>query len=150
MSRRLKYDNCNSSHPNDRSSQYVGKPQDKFRIPVDNSKLPFVPRITSKPNALVPFDVSAVFSKRGRHVKSCPHPYVYEIDSLTFSEDQIKKCDPIDWLPLDETPIRFIDTIDQLSTIVEKLKQCTEIAVDLEGHTRRSFLVKKERIELIA
>lgn len=146
MSRQLKNDNCSLSHRNDRPSQYVGKPQDKFRVPVDNSKLPFVPHIKSKPNALVPFDVSAVFSKRGRHVKSCPHPYVHEIDSLTFSEDQIKKCDPIHWLPLDETPIGFIDTIDQLSTVVEKLKLCTEIAVDLEGHTRRSFLVKKRLI----
>lgn len=141
MSRLLKRDKCHSSIQNDRQNYCVGKPQDKFRIPVDNSKHPFVSRIKSKPNALVPLDVSAMFSKRGRLVNSCWHPYEYEINALTFTDDQIKKCDPIDWLPLNETPLQFVDTIEQLSGVVEKLKLCTEIAVDLEGHTRRSFLV---------
>lgn len=141
MHRRLNR-KCRSSNQSDRSNRSAVKPQDKFRIPVDNSENPFVPRINSKPNALVPLDVSQVFSKRGRLVKSSSHPYDFEISSLTFSEDQFNKCDPISWLPLEATPLKFVDTIDQLKTLVEKLKSCTEIAVDLEGHTRRSFLVK--------
>lgn len=144
MSRQTKRNIGHPSKRNDRSNHYVGKPQDKFRVPVDNSKHPFVPRIKSKPNALVPLDVSAGYSKRGRLVNGCPHPYEHEINSLTFSDDQIKKCVPVDWLPLDETPLRFIDTVDQLTAVVETLKLCTEIAVDLEGHTRRSFLVMKK------
>lgn len=123
------------------SKHFVGKPQDKFRVPVDNSKHPFVPRIISKPNALVPLDESSGFSKRGHLVNACPHPYEHEIKLLAFSEDELKKCDPVNWLPLDETPLHFVDTIDQLTAVVEKLKSSTEIAVDLEGHTRRSFLV---------
>lgn len=142
MSRRLK---CVSSIQNDRRNQYVGKPQDKFRVPVDNSKHPFVSRITSKPNALVPLDVSAMFSKRGRLVNNSWHPYEYEISALTFSEDQIKKCDPINWRPLNETPLQFVNTIKQLAGLVEKLKICSEIGVDLEGHTRRSFLVNTKK-----
>lgn len=141
MSRLLKRDKCHSSNQNDRQNYCVGKPQDKFRIPVDNSKQPFVSRIKSKPNALVPLDVSAMFTKRGRLANSCWHPYEYEINALSFSEDQIRKCDPTDWLPLNETPLQFVDTIEQLTDVVEKLKLFTEIAVDLEGHTRRSFLV---------
>lgn len=117
------------------------KPQDRFRIPVDNSLHPFVSRITSKPNALEPLDVSQAFSKRGI-AKSGWHPYETEIDALSFPEGKIKKCEPQKWRPLNETPLQFVGTIGQLKTLLTKLKLCTEIAVDLEGHTRRSFLVR--------
>lgn len=142
MYRRSNRGKSRSSNQSDRSNRSGIKPQDKFRIPVDNSENPFVPRITSKPNALVPLDVSKLYSKRGLLVKGSPHPYEFEISSLTFPEDQINKCDPINWLPLEATPLQFVATIGQLKTVVEKLKSCAEIAIDLEGHTRRSFLVK--------
>lgn len=143
MSQQARSDNLNLSKPNiNRQNHFNAKPQDTFCVPVDNSRNPFVPRIKSKPNALVPLDVSPAFSKRGRILKNGSHPYEYEINSLTFPEDQIKKCEPINWLPMEQTPLRFVDTVEQLITVVEQLKMCTEIAVDLEGHTRRSFLVK--------
>lgn len=141
----MKRNNRHSSIQNDRRNQCVGKPQDKFRTPVDNSKHPFVSRIESKPNALVPLDASSMFSKRGHLVNNSWHPYEYEISALTFSDEQIKKCDPINWWPLNETPLHFIQTVEQLKSVIEKLQLCTEIAVDSEGHTRRSFLVNANK-----
>lgn len=127
---------------NNSSNVYcVGKPQDRFRDAVDNSIHPFVSRLRSKPNALVALDEQAEFSRRGRRVKNLVHPYEYEIETLNFSEDDIKKCEPMRWLPLESTPLHFVDTIDAIKVVVNKLKTCSEFAVDLEGNTRRSFLV---------
>lgn len=40
---------------------------------------------------------------------------------------------------LDNTPLTYIDTEEQLRTMVEKLEGAAEIAVDLEHHAYRTF-----------
>ena len=40
---------------------------------------------------------------------------------------------------LDETPLTYIDTEEQLRGMVDKLETATEIAVDLEHHAYRTF-----------
>ena len=40
---------------------------------------------------------------------------------------------------LDETPLTYVDTEEQLRGMVDKLEGATEIAVDLEHHSYRTF-----------
>ena len=39
----------------------IPKPQLSFKDPVDNSVTPFVPKITEKPNAMVPLKIEGIF-----------------------------------------------------------------------------------------
>lgn len=41
---------------------------------------------------------------------------------------------------LNDTPLTYVATTEELAVLVEKLSQATEIAVDLEHHSYRSFL----------
>lgn len=117
------------------------KPQSKFKIPVDNSEEIFVPRIKTKPNALVALDVAPVYSNKGNIKQPSKHPYQYEIEVFGPTERQSMKYEPIKPRPLNETPLKFIDTSEALQELVQELKNQTEIAVDIEENCWRSFLV---------
>lgn len=120
----------------------IPKPQLKFRVPVDNNDYPFIPRISVKPNAIIPLDTSPIENKKGRIIEWARHPYEIEIDALGYGEDfDSSKIVPIEPLPLDETPLTFIDKLDDLHKLVDNLQKCTEIAVDLEENCIRSYLV---------
>ncbi|XP_052284774.1 exosome component 10-like [Dreissena polymorpha] len=69
-----------------------------------------------------------------------PHPYQYELDNLTFTADQLKGCDPQEPGSLTETPCTLVKIPEQLEPLVNMLKKQTEIAVDLEHHSYRTFL----------
>lgn len=102
----------------------------KFDFPflqVDNSRLPFRPKISHKPNALTPLDLRN-WSK---------HPYSQEIHSL--QEPQSKVPAPTAALPLASTPLLMITTVEELQVLLPQLKQCTELAIDLEHHSLRSY-----------
>lgn len=123
----------------------VPKPQLKFRIPVDNSDYAFIPRITIKPNALIPLDTSPIENKKGRIIEWARHPYQHEIDALGYGEDDdYSQLVPVEPLPLTETPLTFIDKMDDLRELVDKLQKCNEIAVDLEENCIRSYLVSDD------
>jgi hypothetical protein len=65
-------------------------------------------------------------------VGAYPHPYQYELDHFKWDEEKLKPR-PIQPLKsLEETPYEWIDTPEALHKLLDKLNQCTEIAVDLE------------------
>jgi len=102
----------------------------KFDFPflsVDNSRLPFKPKISRKPNALVPLDTRN-WSK---------HPYSQEIRAL--QEPQPRTPAPTTPLSLAQTPFLMVTTIEELQVLLPQLKQCTELAIDLEHHSLRSY-----------
>jgi hypothetical protein len=71
-------------------------------------------------------------------VGAYPHPYQYELDHFQWDEEKLKPR-PIQPLKsLEETPYEWIDTPEALQKLLDKLNQCTEIAVDLEV---RFFLI---------
>uniref|UniRef100_A0A8D3BVZ6 Exosome complex component 10 n=1 Tax=Scophthalmus maximus TaxID=52904 RepID=A0A8D3BVZ6_SCOMX len=132
----------------------IARPQLKFREKVDNSNTPFIPKIFIKPNAVKPLpscktyrpedlDVPAAladFIHQQRTQKPVEdmfaHPYQYELDHLTTPESLLSKPEP----QATETNCSFIDSLEDLVALNEKLCSLSEFAVDLEHHSYRSFL----------
>nr|XP_046199795.1 exosome component 10 isoform X1 [Oncorhynchus gorbuscha] len=142
----------------------VTRPQLKFREKVDNSNTPFTPKIFVKPNAIKPLpsyftnkhirkerpedlDVPAALAdfihhqRTQEHVEDMfAHPYQYELDHLALPENLLSKPEPQMYKPLAETKCSFIDNLEDLVAVNEKLAKTSEFAVDLEHHSYRSFL----------
>uniref|UniRef100_A0A1A7Y167 Exosome complex component 10 n=1 Tax=Iconisemion striatum TaxID=60296 RepID=A0A1A7Y167_9TELE len=142
----------------------IARPQLKFKEKIDNSNTPFIPKIFIKPNSLKPLasyftnkqirkerpedlDVPAALAdfihhqRTQEHVEDMfAHPYQYELDHLTVSESLLSKPEPQMYKPLAETNLTFIDSLEDLVALNEKLCKSSEFAVDLEHHSYRSFL----------
>ncbi|XP_061908212.1 exosome component 10 [Entelurus aequoreus] len=142
----------------------IPRPQLKFKEKVDNSNTPFIPKLFIKPNAQKPLpsyftnkqirkerpediDVPAALAdfihqqRTQEHVEDMfAHPYQYELDHLMVPETLLSKPEPQMYKPLEETSCTFIDTLEDLVALNEKLDQVSEFAVDLEHHSYRSFL----------
>uniref|UniRef100_A0A8C7FI80 Exosome complex component 10 n=1 Tax=Oncorhynchus kisutch TaxID=8019 RepID=A0A8C7FI80_ONCKI len=128
----------------------VTRPQLKFREKVDNSNTPFTPKIFVKPNAIKPLpscrsqrpedlDVPAALAdfihqqRTQEHVEDMfAHPYQYELDHLALPEHLLSKPEPQMYKPLAETKCSFIDNLEDLVAVNEKLAKTSEFAVDLE------------------
>ncbi|XP_030639916.1 exosome complex component 10 [Chanos chanos] len=142
----------------------IQRPQLKFLEKVDNTNTPFISKIFVKPNAIKPLqpyftdkhlrrqrpedlDVPAALAdfihqqRTQEHMDDmfC-HPYQYELDHLSMPESLKAKPEPQMYKPLSETSCTFIDTLEDLVALNEKLAKTTEFAVDLEHHSYRSFL----------
>ncbi|XP_041860709.1 exosome component 10 [Melanotaenia boesemani] len=142
----------------------VVRPQLKFKEKVDNSNTPFIPKIFIKPNALKSLpsyftnkqirkerpedlDVPAALAdfihqqRTQEHVGDMfAHPYQYELDHLTITESLLSKPEPQMYKAMAETKLSFIDSLEDLVALNEKLCKLPEFAVDLEHHSYRSFL----------
>ena len=71
-----------------------------------------------------------------------PHPYKYEIDNLTFdaNPNQLKATKEQLYEPLARVPCVWVDTADALEEMATELDAASEIAIDLEHHSFRSYL----------
>ncbi|XP_070695429.1 exosome complex component 10 [Pempheris klunzingeri] len=142
----------------------VARPQLKFKEKVDNTNTPFIPKIFIKPNAIKPLpsyftnkqirkerpedlDVPAALAdfihqqRTQEHVEDMfAHPYQYELDHLKVSEILLSKPEPQMYKPMAETKFSYVDTLEDLVALNEKLCKMSEFAVDLEHHSYRSFL----------
>uniref|UniRef100_A0A3P9IXK0 Exosome complex component 10 n=1 Tax=Oryzias latipes TaxID=8090 RepID=A0A3P9IXK0_ORYLA len=138
----------------------IARPQLKFKEKIDNSNTPFVPKIFIKPNAEKPLpsckkhvcqpedlDVPAALAdlihqqRTQEHVEDMfAHPYQYELDHLTVPDSLLSKPEPQMYKPIAETKLSFIDSLEDLVELNEKLCKLSEFAVDLEHHSYRSFL----------
>ncbi|KAI9504769.1 ribonuclease H-like domain-containing protein [Coemansia spiralis] len=68
-----------------------------------------------------------------------PHPYEFEIKTIEHPErlfDQAEPKEPGDWAA---TPFEFVDTSEQLQRMMEHLTGASEIAIDLEHHSYRTY-----------
>ncbi|XP_028849800.1 exosome complex component 10 [Denticeps clupeoides] len=142
----------------------IQRPQLQFKDKVDNSNTPFISKIFVKPNAQMPLpsyftnkhtrnerpedlDVPAaladfIHQQRTQEHKDdmFSHPYQYELDHLTLPEILTVRCEPQMFKPLSDTSCLFVNTLEDLVALNEKLARTTEFAVDLEHHSYRSFL----------
>jgi len=112
----------------------IARPQLKFEDPVDNSNKPWKPKIKHKPNAITPLSLEFNVVE-----DSWNHPYEYEINNFFYAPWQLEPSDPQAPKSLDQTPFHWVDTVNQLVDLESKLKNCREIAVDLENHSYRTF-----------
>jgi len=127
------------------------KPQANFADRVDNSQLPFLPKIRVKPNAIQP--LPQIFTQLDtikigedlfqQNPELIENPYAAEIDQLAISEEYFKEQEPQKPKSLEETPFEYIETSEQLQNMLRHLMDRSavkEIGVDLEHHYQRSFL----------
>lgn len=119
------------------ASRIVERPQNSFTEKVDNSHEPFVPKITEKPNSVKPLAVLPEVMDSG--MISYSHPYEFEIERFEPRQRDLKAVEAITPPSLESTPLQMIDSVADLNALVQKLKCCHEIAVDLEHHNYRSF-----------
>ncbi|KAH6931823.1 hypothetical protein HPB50_000888 [Hyalomma asiaticum] len=120
------------------AAKNVTRPQLNFREKVNNSNTPFVPILRDKPHSLKPLAILPERTADGQ--ESYGHPYEWEIEHFEPSPTQLQapseeRIPP----PLEETPCTIVETVDQLKDMCAALSKETEIAVDLEHHSYRSF-----------
>uniref|UniRef100_A0A7S1KUD1 HRDC domain-containing protein n=1 Tax=Percolomonas cosmopolitus TaxID=63605 RepID=A0A7S1KUD1_9EUKA len=134
------------------------KPQTKWKNKPNNANSVFVPKLAEKPNALVPleevlamrqdFDASVESFPYTRHGfglggdvrrDSYPHPYLPEIQSFKFREDQLKPCSPQIIKSMEEVPCTWVDSKQKLLELVALLDSQMEFAIDLEHHSFRTY-----------
>lgn len=112
----------------------IHRPQLMFKDKIDNSCKPWVPRIKEKPNALKP-----LFIYMDEDDVTFNHPYEFELDKFEPPENLLKMISPKMYKPLEDTPLIIVDKPEDLNILIQDLKNYTEIAVDLEHHSYRSF-----------
>eukprot|EP00796_Vickermania_ingenoplastis_P007336 gene7336-5170_t len=105
----------------------VVRPQLTFKTPVDNTAAPFVPVYSDEQGAMHTGKIGV-------------HPFEKEIKAFKPSASQLQPRADQPYLPLEQCPLTFVDTVDALKAVVKDLLAVEEIAVDLEHHDFYSFL----------
>ncbi|CAB4490113.1 unnamed protein product [Rhizophagus irregularis] len=114
----------------------IGRPQLKFKDKVDNSSAPFIPKLVEKPNALVPWEINV---RENKDILFYPHPYEYEIKNIIYPAFMLEDKEPIPYSPIMDSSHIWVETLEDLKAMCEKLENNNEIAIDLEHHDYRSY-----------
>lgn len=136
----------------------IEKPQVRFPdYPIDNSDTPFVPPCQSSDGSQPPAgnDENAennlgadvhdylreLYRANSKTNGNTRHPFEDEILAATtaMSERQFHLSETTVFKQMEQTPFTFITTEEQLFDAVERIKTASELAVDLENHSVRSF-----------
>src|SRR3989338_7512682 len=59
--------------------------------------------------------------------------------NLPFPANHLREKQPINFSPLNDTKVTWIDTPAALESLAQKLDQVEEIAIDMEAHSYRTF-----------
>lgn len=70
---------------------------------------------------------------------SSNHPYLYEITHISYPTRMFTPSTPVPPTPLEETSATWVATSEDFQAMLSKLRNATEIAVDLEHHSYRSY-----------
>ncbi|KAI1296934.1 Exosome component 10 [Halotydeus destructor] len=119
------------------AAKITQRPQLRFKVKVDNSSSPFIPNIKTKPNSRKPLSLLPEVDDGGR--ETYPHPYEMEIEKLEPSETFLCLVEPKAPPPVETTPFEYVSSLNQLEALCSKLAKCSEIAVDLEAHSFRTY-----------
>ncbi|XP_069699387.1 exosome complex component 10 homolog [Periplaneta americana] len=119
------------------TAKNIQRPQIKFKDKIDNTLSPFEPRIKEKPNSLKPLSIMLQISEDGE--ESYSHPYEYELMRFSPPADRLKEVKPRMYSAVEDTPLVMVDMPDQLPGLLQDLAKYSEIAIDLEHHSYRSF-----------
>ena len=118
------------------------KPQTRWWNEVDNSSRPFVPKLRTKPNALVPLELRLEQPEDPSHALSAlgssgpsgstqpqqpwyANPYVPEINAFAPSEQQLSAGRERLYAPLHATPCTWIDSEPLLQQMRARLATVT-------------------------
>jgi exosome complex exonuclease RRP6 len=133
---------------NHQLTKNIPKPQLKFTDKVDNNpQMHFIPKLRTKPNALTPLPIifSQVDSRSfdsylfDKHPELLFHPYLDEIEAFEPDESLLIEVEPQKPKPVDATKYLYVDTPDKLQTMMNHIELQSELAIDLEHHSFRSY-----------
>ncbi|KAF8802130.1 hypothetical protein BYT27DRAFT_7113139 [Phlegmacium glaucopus] len=119
---------------------HLPKPQLSFKKKADNSDSPWYPTLTHKYNAQVP--LGYVYHDSGADIDEdlvANHPYRYETTHLAYPPRMFVPRTPDLPPSLEDTQATWVATTDAFQSMLSKLRKATEIAVDLEHHSYRSY-----------
>ncbi|XP_018335504.1 exosome component 10 [Agrilus planipennis] len=120
------------------AARNIVKPQNFFKDKIDNSNdNPWMPRIKEKPNSLKPL---AIFLEESEFGDTYSHPYEFELERFTPIPEQLIQTEAVFPKLIEETPLYEVNTPGELNNMLEDLYKHTEIAIDLEHHSYRSFM----------
>ncbi|XP_068617220.1 exosome complex component 10 homolog isoform X2 [Battus philenor] len=133
-------ENAQASSSTSIDSQNIPRPQISFKDPVDNSESLWVPKISDKPNNILPLALNILYNKQGEPI-GYRHPYKVE---LKLYHPPAKFIEPDTDIfpypqPLEKTPLTYITTEEQVDSLVKHLSEVDELAVDVEHHSYRTF-----------
>lgn len=72
-------------------------------------------------------------------IKPRAHPYRQEISNITYPPTLFLSRPPIPPKSFESTTFTYVNTVDGLGLMLEKLRQSEEVAIDLEYHSYRSY-----------
>ncbi|GLJ17682.1 hypothetical protein SUGI_0308520 [Cryptomeria japonica] len=101
----------------------ISRPQDRYKIFVDNKNTPY------KHHGLQTTEDGSKYI----------HPLEVELNKLEFSDIQTEAPLPLKPYPLESTPFKLVEKVQDLKEMAIKLQAASEIAVDLEHNQYRSF-----------
>ncbi|KAK9460213.1 ribonuclease H-like domain-containing protein [Lipomyces oligophaga] len=119
----------------------IPKPQLLFTETINNfDELPFKPRLTSKPNAIVSLadSLELVPGTFGRMMYV--NPYTVEIEKAKYPKYVSKLCKPIEPMPLETSEPIWVEDEASIKSMLKELAQEVAIAVDLEHNDTRSYI----------
>lgn len=117
----------------------ITRPQINFKDTIDNSDSLWVPKISDKPNNIKPLALNILYSDEGEAV-GYEHPYQVELDQYQPPSQFIEPMEPLPFpAPLEDTMYTYVDTEAKLDSLVEHLNTVTELAIDLEHHSYRTY-----------
>ncbi|KAH7923828.1 hypothetical protein BV22DRAFT_557849 [Leucogyrophana mollusca] len=122
-------------------ASHLPKPQLRFKSKVDNfTETPWYPTLPHKYNAQVPLGYHFHDSEDDSSPnKISVHPYQYEIKHLSYPTRMFRATAPIPPKSFDETPFTWISTHAAFNAMMDKLRRASDIAVDLEHHSHRTY-----------
>ncbi|KAF7148916.1 hypothetical protein RHSIM_Rhsim03G0051500 [Rhododendron simsii] len=100
----------------------IPRPQDKFKIVVNNSNQPF----------------DHVWLQRSEDESRFIHP-LEKFSILDFVDKNVGHVEPVKPRPIESTPFKLVEEVMDLKELAAKLRGVTEFAVDLEHNHYRSF-----------
>nr|CDS28287.1 Helicase RNase D C terminal HRDC domain [Hymenolepis microstoma] len=132
---------CSSDRKSLNLPNYVIRPQTLFTVKPDNSPTLFLPILKSKPNAIAALEDSQFVADP--QTGDYDHPYFVELSEFENSLEDFEYV-PAEFNPkpasLDVTPLVFVDSVESLEQMLSDLLTQSEIAVDLEHHSYRTYL----------
>ncbi|KAF8636209.1 hypothetical protein AX17_003695 [Amanita inopinata Kibby_2008] len=120
-------------------ASHIAKPQLHFKRKLDNSDSPWYPSLSHKYHAQVPlgYDYRDV-QDEDNEVSIQAHPYRYEIVHFKPPTRMFVSETPVSPHSMSKTPFTWVSTPEVFQAMLAKLRQASEIAVDLEHHDYRT------------
>ncbi|KAG5642308.1 hypothetical protein DXG03_003028 [Asterophora parasitica] len=122
-------------------ASHLQKPQLSFKRRAENNDSPWYPSLPHKYNAQVPlgYEYRDADADTSSTTLVATHPYRYEIRHIPYPDRMFQQVTPSRPKDFTETPFTWISTLEDLQAMLAKLRQASEIAVDLEHHSYRSY-----------